>query len=110
MSGYDTESESKRYRYCCHWYGLDDAATAAISCLDYKDGGVDIISVDSFDDITLNSIELEIRETICSGGSPATPSIRPEDGTQWDYGNNTIGLGPVPTVDPDPDGTPPPDT
>eukprot|EP01083_Nonionella_stella_P077786 212566_1 len=90
--------------------GMTKKETQSIKCLDVKDGGADVINVDSYDDIDLRSLELEVRDRLCDGQNPPVTGNRPADGTEWVYEDGSIGLGPIPTVDPDGGGGGPGDT
>jgi len=70
-----------------------------VACLDYKDDGADIFYVTEFDSDGFNAIEGLIREKTCNGQNPAGPSDR--SGEPWVYEDGSIGLGPVPTGNPD---------
>eukprot|EP01084_Bolivina_argentea_P040554 74933_1 len=72
----------------------------SISCLDVKDGGADMLIVSSYSEIDMESLELEVRNRVCTGDNLVGPGVRPLDGTQWVYENGEIGLGPVPTNPP----------
>ena len=81
-----------------------DIDTTKIECLDYADGGNDIISITRFDSVGFTDIEGKLREKICTDGDVlgegAGPAIE-----EWEYcldpndaTNCMIGLGPVPTA------------
>jgi len=88
----------------------NDAATwmNEIDCLDFKDNGDDIFFVTEFDSDGFNAIEGLIREKTCNGQNPAGASDR--EGAAWVYEDGSIGLGPVPTGDPDATSRPKDDT
>jgi len=79
-----------------------------VSCLDYRDAGADIFYVTEFDSDGFNAIEGMIRAKTCTGENPAGPSDR--SGEPWVYEDGSIGLGPVPTGDPDVTSRPKDDT
>merc|ERR1740123_1890110 len=88
----------------------NDAATwmDQIDCLDFKDNGDDIFFVTEFDSDGFNAIEGLIREKTCNGQNPAGDSDR--EGEAWVYADGSVGLGPVPTGDPDATSKPKDDT
>jgi len=88
----------------------NDAATwmDQIDCLDFKDNGDDIFFVTEFDSDGFNAIEGLIREKTCNGQNPAGDSDR--EGEAWVYEDGSVGLGPVPTGNPDATGRPKDDT
>lgn len=88
----------------------NDAATwmGEIDCLDFKDDGADIFFVTEFDSDGFNAIEGLIREKTCNGQNPAGESDR--EGAAWVYEDGSVGLGPVPTGDPDGTSRPKDDT
>jgi len=79
-----------------------------VACLDYRDGGADIFYVTEFDSDGFNAIEGLIREKTCNGENPAGESDR--GGEAWVYDDGSIGLGPVPTGNPDVTARPKDDT
>ena len=69
---------------------------SSVSCLDYLDGGVDVVEITEFTNSALNEIEGVIRAATCNDENPQTEGLPPEDRWTYDGGSNT--LPPVPTL------------